>query len=92
MFDTVIKTAQKQVKSFMKSDTGRKILTDPRAQRLLMKVVAIRVGVHKTVETKVQDLARAYDLPTRDDVASLRKKIRDLEKEIKTLKSSGGKA
>lgn len=92
MIDTVIKTAKEQVNSFMKSETGRKILTDPRAQRLLMKVVAVRVGVHKTVETKVQNLARAYDLPTRDDVASLRKKIRDLEKELKTLKNSAGKA
>lgn len=85
MLDSLVSNLKKQATRAMSSQTARKVMSDPRFQRAVMKAINVRADVHKTIEGKVQGIASSYNLVTRSDVAKLRRSIRELESTVTAL-------
>lgn len=86
MLDSLVSNIKKQATKAMSSPAARKVLSDPRFQRAVLKAINVRADVHKTIEGRVQGFATSYNLVTRSDVAKLRRTIRELETTVANLK------
>jgi len=79
--------AAKQLGKLLASDTTMKVLSNPQVQQVMMKAINMRSEVRETVGKQVKVFASAFDLVTREDVATLKKKMRDMENTIDDLRA-----
>ena len=87
MLETNIKLAQRQAEKAMRSPTTMKILTNPRVQRTMMQAINLRADLHQRVTSQVQGFAKSHNLVTREDVAKLRRTLREMEGTISVLRT-----
>ena len=63
------------------------ILSNPKAQAALMKVFLLRAEVKKKINGQVKSVAKAYSIATNDEVAKLRRTLRELERHVTRLEN-----
>ncbi len=78
--------AARKVGSALASDAAMKVLNDPRVQTAMLRALNARGELRGAVERRVSSLATALDLATHDDVAGLRRTIRNLEDTLEELR------
>ncbi len=79
--------AARKVGSVLASDAAMKVISDPRVQTAMLRALNARGELRGVVERRVSSLATAFDLATHDDVAGLRRTIRNLEDTLEELRS-----
>ena len=92
MLDQLKTLAARRVGQLLASDTTMKVIGDPRMQAAMMRAINLRADAREVVERQVQGVAAVLDLVTRDDVASLKRTIRDLEDMVEELRDEVGEA
>lgn len=86
MLDQFIQIATKQVSKVLASDTAAKVLSSPQLQQVVVTAINARATVRDAAETTLKQVASKLDLPTKDDVAKVRRKVRDLEDTVAELR------
>lgn len=86
MIDALKNIAARQVGRVLASDATMKVLSNPQVQSAMLRAINIRAEARDLVESRMQGVASALDLVTGEDVALLRRKIRDLEDEVTELR------
>lgn len=84
--DSLKNLAARKVGSVLASDAAMKVVSDPRVQGAMLRALNARGEVREAVEKRVSTLAAAFDLVTSDDVAGLRRTIRNLEDSVEELR------
>ncbi len=84
--DSLKNLAARKMGSVLASDAAMKVVSDPRVQGAMLKALNARGEVREAVEKRVSTLAAAFDLVTSDDVAGLRRTIRNLEDSVEELR------
>ncbi len=79
MLNQIKDIAAKQVSKVLASDATLKVIANPQLQQALVAAINLRAEARDLVEKRVKNLAASFELVTRDDVAKLRRSIRDLE-------------
>ena len=92
MLDQLKTVAARRVGQILASDTTMKVVGDPRVQSAMMRAINLRADAREVVERQVQGVAAVLDLVTREDVASLKRTIRDLEDMVEELRDEVGDA
>ncbi len=92
MLDQLKTLAARRVGQLLASDATMKVVGDPRMQAAMMRAINLRADAREVVERQVQGVAAVLDLVTRDDVASLKRTIRDLEDMVEELRDEVGEA
>ncbi|MBP47385.1 MAG: hypothetical protein CMH53_05560 [Myxococcales bacterium] len=86
MLDHLKSVAAQKVGKVLASDATLKVVGDPRVQKVMMRAINLRADAREVVEKQVKEVAAALDLVTREDVASLKRTIRDLEDTVEELR------
>lgn len=84
--DSLKDLAARKVGAVLASDTAIKVVSNPKVQGAMLKALNARGELREAVERRVSTLATALDLVTRDDVATLRRTIRNLEDTVEELR------
>ena len=84
--DSIKNLAASKVGSVLASDAAMKLVSDPRVQGAMLRALNARGEVRDAIEKRVSSLAAAFDLVTSDDVAGLRRTIRNLEDSVEELR------
>lgn len=87
MIDHIQKIAKDAAVQFAKSETGRRIVSHPQVQAAVLTAINRRAKFRRAMTERVQNLAKEHKLVTREDVAKLKKQIRQLESTVRTLRS-----
>ena len=87
MLNSLKDMAAKQVGKVLSSDATMKVLTNPQLQEALVKAVTLRAEAMDMVDKGVKGLAKSLELVTREDVAKLRRSIRDLEDQLADMQA-----
>ena len=87
MLEDVLRIARNQAGRVLKSPTTLKVLSNPRVQRAMLQAINLRADLRQKVTVQVEDFARNHNLVTREDVAQLRRTIRELEATVATLRN-----
>ena len=85
MMKSILELAQAQADKILRSPKTLSLLADPRVQKTIIQLINLRGELRKTVSGKVQGFAKDYSLATREDMAKMRRTIRDMERTIGTL-------
>ena len=86
MIDELKNLAARQLGKALASDTTMKVLSNQQVQSAMMRAINLRAEARDLVESRIQGVATALDLVTHDDVASLKRTLRDLEDTIEELR------
>ena len=86
MIDALKNIAARQVGRVLASDATMKVLSNPNVQSAMMRAINFRAEARDVVEERLQGVMTALDLVTADDVAVLKRKIRDLEDQVVDLR------
>jgi anion-transporting ArsA/GET3 family ATPase len=78
--------AAKQVGRVLASDATMRMLSSPQVKTVLVKAINFRAEAREVVEKRAKDVAEALELVTRDDVARLKRSIRDLQDTVDELR------
>ncbi len=92
MLDQLKTVAARRVGQILASDATMKVVGDPRVQTAMMRAINLRADAREVVERQVQGVAAVLDLVTREDVATLKRTIRDLEDMVEELRDEVGEA
>ncbi len=92
MWDQIKDAAARQVSKVLASDTTMRVLTSPQVKQAFVTVVNFRAEARDLVEKQVKDVAKSLDLVTRQDVAKLRKTVRDLQDHLDELRDQVSEA
>lgn len=84
--DSLKDLAARKMGAALGSDAAMKVVSNPRVQGAMLKALNARGELREAVERRVSTLATALDLVTRDDVATLRRTIRNLEDSLEELR------
>jgi hypothetical protein len=87
MLNSLKDMAAKQVGKVLSSDATMKVLSSPQLQEALVKAVTLRAEAIDMVDKGVKGLAKSLELVTREDVAKLRRSIRDLEDQLADMQA-----
>jgi len=87
MLNVLKDLAAKQVGRVLASEATLKVLTNPQFKSAIVKAINLRAEARDAVEKSVREVAGALELVTRDDVAGLRRTIRDLEDNVAELRA-----
>jgi hypothetical protein len=79
--------AARQVGKVLSSDATMRVLSSPQLQNVMMTALNLRAEAKDIVEKQVREVASALELVTREDVAKLRRSIRDLEDQVADLQT-----
>ena len=82
----IIAAAQSQADKILRSPKTLSLLADPRVQKTIIQLINLRAELRKAVSGKVQGLAKDYSIATREDMAKMRRTIREMERTISSLK------
>ncbi len=78
--------AAQQVGRVLTSDATQRVLSNQQVQTLMLRAINLRAESRDLVERRVQGVASALDLVTRDDITALKRTIRALEDTIDDLR------
>jgi phage shock protein A len=84
--------AARELGKVLASDATMKVLTSPQLKTMVVKAINLRAEARDAVEKRVKDVAKALELVTRDDVARLKRSIRDLEDHMDDLRGQVAEA
>ena len=87
MLNVLKDIAAKQVGRVLASDATLKVLTNPQFKSAMVKAINLRAEARDAVEKSVKEVASALELVTREDVAGLRRTIRDLQDTVAELRA-----
>ena len=79
--------AARQVGQLLSSDATLRVLSSPQVKNVMLTAINLRAEAKDIVEKQVREVASALELVTREDVAKLRRSIRDLEDHVAELKA-----
>ena len=85
MLGTLKSILQEQTAKTLRSPATMRLLSNPRVQQTLLKVINLRADNRQKMSSQVQEFARSNDLVTREDVVRLRRTVRDLEATVASL-------
>lgn len=85
------KTAVKRLTELATSERVMKLLGDPRVQKAMMGALRFQADARSRWEKGVVTVAGQFHLATQKDVASLKRRIRDLETQLRKLQDGGGR-
>lgn len=83
------KTAVKKLTEFATSERVMGLLGDPRVQKTLLGVLKLQAQARSRFEKGVSTVAGGLSLATQKDVSALKKRIRDLERQLEKLRDGG---
>lgn len=86
MLDQFVQIAAKQVGKVLASDAAAKVLASPQLQQVVVTAINARATVRDAAEVTIKQVVTKLDLPTKDDVAKVRRKVRDLEDTVADLR------
>jgi len=86
MFNQLKDIAARQVGKVLASDATMKVLSSKQLKTVVVKAINLRAEARDAVEQRVRDVAEKLELVTRDDVASLKRSLRDLEDHVADLR------
>ena len=86
MIDMVFKTAQEQAEKVLRSPATLRFLSNPRVQKTMLQAINLRAEIRQKVTTQVEGFARNHNLVTREDVAKLRRTLREMEGTLAQLR------
>ncbi|MSQ84085.1 MAG: hypothetical protein EXR77_14580 [Myxococcales bacterium] len=87
MLNQIKDMAAKHVGRVLSSDAAMNVLTSPQLKNAVVTAINLRAEARDALERRVKDVATALELVTREDVAKLRRSIRDLEDHLAELQS-----
>ncbi len=87
MLDQIKDIAARKVGAALASDAAMKVVSNPKVQGAMLRAINARGELREAVERRVSTLATALDLVTREDVARLRRTIRDLEDSVEDMRT-----
>ncbi|MBM4343002.1 MAG: hypothetical protein FJ100_06455 [Deltaproteobacteria bacterium] len=85
MLNQIKDIAAKQVGKVLASDAAMNVLGSPQLKQAVVTAINLRAEARDALERRVKDVATALELVTREDVAKLRRSIRDLEDHLAEL-------
>lgn len=85
MMKVFIALAQSQADKVLRSPRTLQFLSDPRVQKKLMQLINLRGELRQRVSGTVQGFAKSYSIATRDDMAKVRRTMREMERTISAL-------
>jgi polyhydroxyalkanoate synthesis regulator phasin len=83
----VKRSLESGAKRALQSELGRKFIANPQVQAALMAAINKRAELQKVVTERVQDFAKEHKLVTKDELAKLRRTIRELEATVADLQT-----
>ena len=86
LLDQVKDVAARQVGKVLASDATLKVLASPQMKNVMVTAINLRAEARDVVELGVKQVAKQLDLVTRDDVAKLKRSVRDLQHELEDLR------
>ena len=86
LLEQVKDVAARQVGKVLASDATLKVLSSPQVKNAMVAAINLRAEARDVVELGVKQMAKQLDLVTRDDVAKLRRSMRDLQHEVEDLR------
>ncbi len=78
--------AAKQVGKVLTSEATMRVLNSAELRHVVVTAINMRAGARELLETRVKDLAVSLELVTREDMAHVRRSMRDLEDHIAELR------
>jgi predicted nucleic acid-binding Zn-ribbon protein len=78
--------AAKQVGKVLASEATMRVLNSAELRHVVVTAINMRAGARELLETRVKDLAATLELVTREDMAHMRRSMRDLEDHIAELR------
>lgn len=78
--------AAKQVGKVLASDATMRVLNSAELRHVVVTAINMRAGARELLEARVKDLAASLELVTREDMAHVRRSMRDLEDHIAELR------
>jgi cob(I)alamin adenosyltransferase len=87
VIELVLRTAQQQAEKILRSPATLRFLSNPRVQKTMLQAINLRAELRQRVTTQVEDFARNHNLVTREDVAKLRRTLREMESTLAQLRS-----
>ncbi len=86
MIDNIKNLAARRLGQVLASDVTLKVLSNRQVQGAMLRAINVRAEARDLVESRLQGVATALDLVTHEDVASLKRTIRDMEDQIDELR------
>ncbi len=86
LLDQVKDVAARQIGKVLASDTTLKVLSSPQVKNAMVAAINLRAEARDVVELGAKQVAKQLDLVTRDDVAKLKRSVRDLQHEVEDLR------
>ena len=86
LLNQVKDVAARQVGKMLSSDATQKVLFSPQVKNAMVAAINLRAEARDVVEIGVKQVAKQLDLVTKDDVARLKRSVRDLEHELADLR------
>ena len=86
LLEQVKDVAARQVGKVLASDATLKVLSSPQVKNAMVAAINLRAEARDAVELGVKQVAKQLDLVTRDDVAKLKRSMRDLQHEVEDLR------
>ncbi len=87
MLNQIKDMAAKQMGKVLASDAAMNVLGSPQLKQAVVTAINLRAEARDALERRVKDVATALELVTREDVAKLRRSIRDLEDHLAELQT-----
>lgn len=77
--------AAKQVGKVLASEATMKVLSSAELRQVVVAAINLRAGAREVLESRVKELAAALELATREDMAHLRRSMRNMEDQLAEL-------
>lgn len=77
--------AAKQLGKVLASDATMKVLSSAELRQLVVSAINLRAAGREALEARVKELASILELATREDMAHLRRSMRDMEDQLAEL-------
>lgn len=86
MLQSLKDLAAKQLGKVLTSEATMRVLNSAELRGAVVTAINLRAGAREVLEARVKELATALELVTRQDLAHLRRSMRDLEDHIAELR------
>ena len=92
MIDDLKNLAARRLGQVLASDVTLKVLSNRQVQGAMLRAINVRAEARDLLESRLQGVASALDLVTHEDVAGLKRTIRDMEDQLDELREELDKA
>jgi hypothetical protein len=88
MLDALKDIAARQVGKVLASEATLKVLRSEQLKTAVVAAINLRAEARAAIERRVKDVATRLDLATSDEVARLRRSVRDLQDHVTELRQA----